>query len=63
MTSVPLHAPYEVRRSRKIAAAYDRTHLQLKLEVARKEAALAQMEFELGLIVEHAMRRSQETIL
>ena len=41
MTSIPLHAPYEVRRSRELAALYDQTHLRLKLEVAQNEAVLA----------------------
>ena len=59
MTSVPLPAPYEVRRSRKIAAAYDRKHLQLKLEVAQNEAALTQMEADLDQIVERAVKRSR----
>lgn len=59
MTSVPLHAPYEVRRSRKIAAAYDRKHLQLKLEVAQNDAAIVQMEAELGQIIERAVNRSR----
>ncbi|MBZ3691030.1 hypothetical protein [Phyllobacterium calauticae] len=52
MTSIPLHAPYEVRRSKVLAAIYDRTHLRLKLEVA-------QMETELGQIVERAVKRAQ----
>jgi hypothetical protein len=59
MTSVPLYAPYEVRRSRKIAAAYDRKHLELKLEVAQNEAALAQLETDLGQIIERAVKRSR----
>jgi hypothetical protein len=59
MTSIPLHAPYEVRRSRKIAAQYDRIHLQLKIEVAQNDAAIARMEADLGLIIERAVKRSQ----
>jgi hypothetical protein len=41
MTSIPLHAPYEVRRSRKMAEQYEATHICLKLEVAISEDALA----------------------
>jgi hypothetical protein len=59
MTSVPLHAPHEVRRSRKIAEQYDRTHLQLKIEVSENDAAIARMEADLGLIIERAVKRSQ----
>ena len=59
MTSIPLHAPYEVRRSRELAALYDQTHLRLKLEVAENEAVLAQMEVELCAIVERAVKRSR----
>jgi len=59
MTSIPLHAPYEVRRSKVLAATYDQTHLRLKLEVANNESALAQMETELGQIVERAVKRSR----
>jgi hypothetical protein len=58
MTSIPLHAPYEVRRSRKIAAQYEAMHLQLTIEVAQNEAALSQMETELSLIIERAAKRS-----
>lgn len=59
MTSIPLHAPYEVRRSKVLAAIYDRTHLRLKLEVAQNEAVLAQMETELGQIVERVLKRAR----
>ncbi|TDQ19908.1 hypothetical protein [Phyllobacterium brassicacearum] len=41
MTSVPLHAPYEFRRSRKLAEQYDATHARLKGEVAACESVLA----------------------
>lgn len=59
MTTIPLHAPYEVRRSKVLAAIYDRTHLRLKLEVAQNEAVLAQMETELCTIVERALQRAR----
>ncbi|SFJ54356.1 hypothetical protein SAMN04515648_4514 [Phyllobacterium sp. CL33Tsu] len=41
MTSVPLHAPYEVRRSRELAERYDATLSRLKQEVATCERVLA----------------------
>lgn len=41
MTSIPLHAPHEVRRSRKIAERYEATHARLKHDVATSEDALA----------------------
>lgn len=59
MTSIPLHAPYEIRRSKALAAIYDRTHLRLKLEVAQNEAVLAQMEIELAQIIERAVKRAR----
>jgi hypothetical protein len=59
MTSIPLHAPYEVRRSRELAALYDRTHLRLKLEVSRNESALEAMAADLERIIERAVKRSQ----
>ena len=40
--SVPLFAPHDVRRSRKIAVRYSLMHEQLKLEVATSERTLAQ---------------------
>ncbi|MET3648077.1 hypothetical protein [Phyllobacterium ifriqiyense] len=59
MTSIPLHAPYEVRRSKVLAAAYDQTHLRLKVEVARNECAIEAMVPELCAIVERAVKRSR----
>lgn len=61
MTSIPLHAPYEVRRSKVLAAAYDQTHLRLKVEVAQNECAIEAMVPELCAIVEHAVKRSRRT--
>lgn len=59
MTSIPLHAPYEVRRSRKLATQYDATHLRLRIERAQNERAFTQMEAELCAIVERAVKRSR----
>jgi hypothetical protein len=59
MTSIPLHAPYEVRRSKVLAAAYDQTHLRLKVEVAQNECAIEAMVPELCAIVERAVKRSR----
>ncbi|MBZ9653506.1 hypothetical protein [Phyllobacterium lublinensis] len=42
MTAIPLFAPYEIRRSRKLAGQYDATHARLKQEVAACERVLAQ---------------------
>jgi hypothetical protein len=39
--SIPLFAPHDVRRSRKIAVRYSLMHEQLKLEVETSERALA----------------------
>jgi hypothetical protein len=59
MTSIPLHAPYEVRRSKALAATYDQTHLRLKLEVAQNECAIEAMVLDLDLIIERAVKRSR----
>jgi hypothetical protein len=39
--SIPLFAPHDVRRSRKIAVRYSLMHEQLTIEVATSERALA----------------------
>jgi hypothetical protein len=39
--SIPLFAPHDVRRSRKIAVRYSLMHEQLKLEVETSERTLA----------------------
>lgn len=59
MTSIPLHAPYEVRRSRKLATQYDATHLRLRIEVAQNECVIEAMVPELCAIVERTVKRSR----